>query len=150
MTLDDILNNVADQEKGREFELLNPESGEPTGIKLWIVGPDSETAHRARLSLSDELSEMADHEGRVTAEQRERARLNCLALHVLRWEIEEDGKPVPFSTANLLRLLRVHWVAVQVDAFAADRTAHRSDMGPKWSSGTGERMTPVAGNELEA
>lgn len=47
------------------------------------------------------------------------------AAHVLRWEIEEDGKPVPFNTANLLRLLRVHWVAEQVDSFAADRAAHR-------------------------
>lgn len=125
MTLEEILNNVRDQDKGREFELADPVSGEPTGIRMWIVGPDSETAHRARLALSDELAEMADADGRVTAEQREKARLHCLAAHVLRWEIEEDGKPVPFSTANLLRLLKVHWCAEQVDAFAADRAAHR-------------------------
>lgn len=73
MTLEDILNNVADQNRGREFELVDPVSGEPTGIKLWIVGPDSETAHRARLALFDELAAMADTEGRVTAEQREKA-----------------------------------------------------------------------------
>lgn len=125
MTLDDILANVADQDRGREFELSDPIDGTPTGIKLWIVGPDSETAHRARLALSDELAEMADASGRVTAEQREKARLNCLAAHVLRWEIEEEGKPVPFNTKNLLRLLRVHWVQAQVDSFAADRAAHR-------------------------
>lgn len=125
MTLDDILANAADQDRGREFELLDPVNAAPTGIKLWIVGPDSETAHRARLSLSDDLAAMADAEGHVTAEQREKARLNCLARHVLRWEIVEDGKPVPFGTANLLRLLRVHWVQEQVDAFAADRAAHR-------------------------
>lgn len=125
MTLEEILHNVADQDRGKEFELADPVSGQPTGIKLWIVGPDSETAHRARLALSDELAEMADANGRVTAEQREKARLNCLARHVLRWEIEEEGKPVPFNTANLLRLLRVHWVAEQVDAYAADRAAHR-------------------------
>lgn len=125
MTLDDILANVADQDRGREFELADPVNGQPTGIKLWIVGPDSETAHRARLALADELAEMADANGRVTAEQREKARLNCLAAHVLRWEIEEEGKPVPFNTANLLRLLKVHWVQEQVDAFAADRAAHR-------------------------
>lgn len=126
MTLEDILNNVADQNRGREFELVDPVTGQPTGIKLWIVGPDSETAHRARLALSDELAAMADADGRVTAEQREKARLNCLAAHVLRWEIVEDGKPIPFSTANLLRLLRVHWVQEQADTFAADRAAHRS------------------------
>jgi hypothetical protein len=125
MTLDEVLNNVRDQDKGKEFELVDPVTGEPTGIRLWIVGPDSETSHRARLALSDELAEVADSNGRVTAEQRERARLHCLAAHVLRWEIIEDGKPVPFSTANVLRLLKVTWCQEQVDAFAADRAAHR-------------------------
>lgn len=127
MTLEEIIANVADQDKGREFELADPVAGTPTGIRLWIVGPDSETAHRARLSLADELAEMADAEGKVTAEQREKARLNCLARHVLRWEIVEDGQPVPFNTKNLLRLLRVQWTQEQVDAFAADRAAHRGD-----------------------
>lgn len=125
MTLDEVLNNVADQDRGKEFELVDPVNGEPTGIKLWIVGPDSETAHRARLALSDELVEVADVDGRVTAEQRERARLNCLARHVLRWDVIEAGKAVPFNTANLLRLLRVHWCHEQVDGFAANRAAHR-------------------------
>lgn len=126
MTLEDILANVADQDRGKEFELADPVTGEPTGIKLWIVGPDSETAHRARLALSDELADMADHEGRVSADNREKARLNCLARHVQRWEIEEDGKAVPFSHKAVLRLVRVQWVQDQVDAFAADRAAHRS------------------------
>jgi hypothetical protein len=57
----------------------------------------------------------------VTAEQREKARLNCLARCVLGWEATEDGKPVPFTHANLLRILKVLWVQAQVDAFAADR-----------------------------
>ncbi len=126
MTLEDILANVADQDRGKEFELVDPVTGQPTGIKLWVVGPDSETAHRARLALSDELAEMADHEGRVSADNREKARLNCLARHVTKWEVMEGGEPVPFSTKNVLRLLRVHWVQEQVDGFAADRAAHRS------------------------
>lgn len=125
MQLEEILANVADQDRGKEFELADPVMGQLTGIKLRIVGPDSETAHRARLALSDELAAMADAEGRVTAEQREKARLNCLARHVRHWEIVEDGEPVPFNTANLLRLLRVHWMQEQVDAFAADRAVHR-------------------------
>ena len=94
MTLEEILANVADQDRGKEFELLDPVQGKPTGIKLWIVGPDSATAHRARLALSDELAELSDMSGMVTAENREKARLNCLARHVLRWEIEEDGSLV--------------------------------------------------------
>lgn len=127
MELNDILGNVADQDRGKEFELADPVTGKPTGIKLWIVGPDSETAHRARIALSDELAEMADADGRVSAEQRDKARLNSLARYVLRWEITEDGQPVAFNTKNLLRLLRVHWVQAQVDSFASDRAAHRGD-----------------------
>lgn len=125
MTLEDILANVADQDRGKEFEIADPVTGQPTGIKLWIVGPDSETAHRARLALSDELAEMADHDGRVSAENREKARLNCLARHVIRWEITEAGEPVPFNHKNVLRLLKVSWCAEQVDSFAGNRAAHR-------------------------
>lgn len=121
MQLDDIFANVADQERGCELDLIDPVTGDATGIKLWIVGPDSETAHRARLRLADELAEFADIDGRVSAEHRERARLNCLAAHVLRWDVKEQGEPVLFSTKNVLRILRVQWVHEQVDAFAADR-----------------------------
>jgi len=125
MQLDEIMNFAADQERGREFELADPVDGTPTGIKMTIVGPDSETAHKARLALSDELSEMADADGRITAENREKARLNCLARHVIRWQITEGDEAVPFNTANLLRLLKVQWVQAQVDAFAADRRNFR-------------------------
>lgn len=125
MTFDDVLNNVRDQDRGHWFELADPVSGEPTGIKLRIVGPDSDTAHRARISLADELAELAEVDGRISAENREKARLNCLGRHVLGWEITEDGQAVPFSHAAVLRLLRVQWVQEQADAFASDRAAHR-------------------------
>lgn len=125
MTLDEILANVADQDRGKEFELHDPVTGLPAGIRLWVVGPDSDTAHRARIAFFDELAEMADADGRVSAEHKEKARLNSLARHVLRWEIVEDGQPLAFTTSNLLRLLRVQWVQAQVDAFASDRAAHR-------------------------
>lgn len=127
MDLNDILGNVADQDRGKEFELADPVTGKPMGIIFRVAGPDSGVQHRARLALSDELAEMADADGRVTAEQREKARLNCLARCVLGWEIEEDGQPVPFNTKNVLRVLRVHWVQAQVDGFASDRAAFRGE-----------------------
>lgn len=121
MQLDEVLAFATDQDRGRELELVSPVDGERTGIKLWIVGPDSDTARKAQLALADELADVADADGRVTAEQRERARLNCLARHVLRWEITEAGQPVSFSHSNVVRLLRVRWAQEQVDSFAADR-----------------------------
>lgn len=124
MDLSDILSNVADQDRGRECELLDPVTGKPTGIKLWIVGPDSKTAHDARIAMSDELIERARHDGTVSAEDRERARINSLARLVQRWEIEENGNPIPFTHKNVVRLLSVGtWIEAQVDAFASDRSA---------------------------
>ncbi len=126
MTLEDIIANIADQDKGKEFELVDPVDGKPTGIRFRVAGPDSETQHRARLALTDELAEMADDRGRVTAEQRERARINSLARCVLGWTIEENGKPIPFNHKNVVRVLMAGtWIQQQVDAFASDRAAFR-------------------------
>lgn len=127
MQLDEIHANIADQDKGREMELVEPFTGTPTGMKLVVVGPDSDTAHRARIRLADELAEMADVDGRVSAENREKARRNSLAAHVLRWNVEEGGSPVTFNTKNLLTLLKVSWIEQQVDAFAADRRNFRPE-----------------------
>lgn len=122
MQLDDIAGNVADQERGRWFDLLEPVTGAPTGIRFRCAGPDSETQHKARLKLSDALAEMADPDGRVTAAQREKARIDALASCVLGWEITEDGQPLPFTHKNVVRVLSLaFWVQAQVDAFAADR-----------------------------
>lgn len=126
MDLNDIEADAQDQDRGREFEMIDPVTGMATGITLRIAGPDSATQTRARLQLVDDLAEMADDEGRVNAAAREKARLNSLARCVLGWEISEDGQPVPFTHANVLRLLKAAtWVQSQVDGFASDRAAFR-------------------------
>lgn len=126
MQMNDIYAMTADQDRGKWFDLLDPVTGKPSSIRLKIAGPDSEVQNRSRLRLADELAASADGDGRVTAENRERARINALARCVLAWEITEDGEPVPFSHANVVRLLRAaNWVQAQVDAFADDRAAFR-------------------------
>lgn len=126
MQLNDILADAQDQDRGRDFDLLDPVTGKPTGITLRIAGPDSATQARARLQLVDDLAEMADDEGRISAASREKARLNSLARCVLGWDIKEDGQPVPFNHATVVRVLKsAHWLQAQVDAFASDRAAFR-------------------------
>lgn len=125
MDLQDILANVADQDKGAVLEFMDPFTGEPAGFTWRIVGPDSDTAHRARILLSDELAELADDRGMVSAESREKARRNCLAALVIGWDMTEDGEAIPFNTKNVLKLLRVGWIEEQADAFAGDRRHHR-------------------------
>lgn len=118
----EVLDNATDQGKGRSLSLRDPFTGELTGMVMKIVGPDSETARRARLELADDLAELAEPDGRVSADNREKARLGCLAKLVVDWHVEEDdGRAIPFNTRNLRLLLRVQWVEQQVDAFAADR-----------------------------
>ncbi|TDK38598.1 hypothetical protein E2F50_00080 [Rhizobium deserti] len=123
MTLDDVLSNVADQDRGRELVIVDPWTGQPAGIKFRIAGPDSEVQHRARIEMMDELAELARPDGTVSADDRERARLNCLAKCCLLMEIEEDGKPLPMTQKNVLRVLKAGvWIQAQVDAFAGDRS----------------------------
>jgi hypothetical protein len=122
MTLDEVLANVADQDRGRELVIVDPFTGKPSGIRFRIAGPDSEVQHRARIQMMDELAEAARPDGTVSAEARETARLNCLAKTVLLMEIEEDGKPVATSHKNIIRVLRAgQWIQAQVDGFAGDR-----------------------------
>lgn len=121
MNLTQLLENVADQDKGAELNLPDPVTGEPTGMKLWLVGPDSDTARRAEIAMADDLAEMADDRGMVNGEQRAKARLQALARLVVRWEVADDDGPVAFNQKNLITLLRVSWVRQTVEGFAADR-----------------------------
>lgn len=121
---------AADQDRGVWCDFPDPVEGKPTGIRLCIVGPDSATQARARLRLVDELAEAADDQGRVPAAAREAARLHNLAACVVGWELQEGGKPVPFTTANVLRFLRAGlWPQQWVDAMASDRRLHRPKVG---------------------
>lgn len=122
MNLSDVTTFSEDQDKGRWLDLIDPIEGKPVGIRLLIAGPDSMVQARARIKLADELSDMADDEGRVSAESRETARLRNLARCVIGWEATEDGQPVPFSFEAVLRLIRAGlWVQLQVDDFAGSR-----------------------------
>lgn len=126
--LHDVAADVADQDRGRWLDLLDPVTGEATGLRFRIAGPDSATQHRAQLALADELAEMAGADGRVSAEHRERARVDSLARCVLDWQIVEAGEAVPFTHKNVVRVLHLaRWIASQVDAFAGDRAAFRGE-----------------------
>lgn len=130
LTISQIEANAEDQNRGRWCDLVDPFRGERIGIRLLIAGPDSAAQGAAQLKLADELAAELDETGRVPASAREAARLRCLARCILDWEAEEDGKPVPFSFASALRLLKAaKWVQAQADAFAADRRRYAPDRG---------------------
>lgn len=122
MQLNEIAGNAEDQNRGAWLMLADPWSGKQTGIELLLAGPDSATQAEAALTLADELAELMELDGRISAANRDKARLRNLARCVRDWRVQEDGKPVPFTFENVCRLLRAaKWVQIQVDAFAADR-----------------------------
>jgi hypothetical protein len=124
MQLNDVEAFAADQDRGAWLDLAHPVTGKLTGMRVLVAGPDSATQARARLALVDDLTQATDLEGRVSADNRELARLHNLARCVIGWEVQADGQPVPFSFTAVLRLLRSGtWVQAQIDAFAADRRA---------------------------
>ena len=127
MQMNDIINNAADQDRGADLHLLSPFDGTDTGMVFTIVGPDSDTARRADLAFIDELAEVAEPDGRVSAEARHKARLNALARRIIRWDVRQDGQPVKLTTKAALTLLNVGWVRDQVDAFAGDHRNFRPD-----------------------
>ena len=128
MDLTDALGNVADQDKGRWLDVVDPWEGKPTGMRFLVAGPDSDAQRRAKVVMMDELAEVAGADGNVSFEGREAARIGCLARCVLAWEVEENGKPMPLSHKAITRVLRsVLWVQEQVDAFAGNRANFRSE-----------------------
>jgi hypothetical protein len=123
LDLADVLGNVRDQQRGRWFDLLDPVNGRPTGIKLQIAGPDSETQARAQLRLADRLAELADTDGRVSAEDRHKARIEALATCVLDWAVTENGEELPHNFKNTVRLLKAaRWIEEAADRLAGDRS----------------------------
>lgn len=122
MELNDLISASADHERGAWLELAHPVTGKLTGMRVKLAGPDSDTQARARLRMADDLGEYAELDGTLTAEKREKARLDCLARCVLDWDMTEDGQLLPFTHKNVVRFLRAGtWVQAQVDAFAGDR-----------------------------
>ncbi len=124
MQLSEILSTVDDQSAGRWFDVLQPVTGAPIGLRLRLAGPDSRQQSEALCMMTDELAEAADETGRVTGQDRELIRRRFLARIVLDWEASDEGKPVPFAFPAVLRLMGVAFVRSQVDAYGASRAIY--------------------------
>lgn len=123
LDLSTIEANQLDQDRGAEIELMHPATGELSGLKLTLAGPDSATQKRAKVEMADALADLADPDGYVSAEVREKAAVQSLASCVIRWDVSLDGEPLACEHKHIVRLLSVPWVREQVDAFAGNRVA---------------------------
>jgi hypothetical protein len=122
----DIATMCADadeQDKGTEFEVVHPVTGEPTGIKLRIAGPYSNVQQKARNTFQDEVrkSTRISLRSTISAEEIDRMHIEFLAAIILDWNIVENGKQVPFSFRNAVQIIgSSRWLREQVDEFAGN------------------------------
>jgi hypothetical protein len=115
----DLNDIVAHQDRGADLTIKHPVTGEATDVVLTIVGPDSETARRARLHYEDELFAFR---GRPPASEVERMYLDKLARLVVRGNL---GDGVAFTHSNVVRFLTEHnYAREQVDAFSQSRVPY--------------------------
>ncbi|KQB14700.1 phage integrase family protein [Rhodobacter capsulatus] len=79
MDLGDVYNVQEDQGPGRWLEWLHPVTGEGTGLRVKVAGPDSLLAAHAAAQMVDDLAELADENGRVSGADRAKAQRAYLA-----------------------------------------------------------------------
>lgn len=139
MSLDlaDLYNLVEPQERGADLVIAHPVTGERMAdIAMTIAGPDSNVQRRARQRLNDDLLALRR---RPTAEENENLVTEMLARCVVGWNVKQDGAEVPFSFANVLRVLnRFTFIREQVDLFAGSRAAYLQKSEPAAEQSAGE------------
>ncbi len=118
--LDDL---VETQDCGAELTIVHPVTAEPMKDIVFIVaGPDSDVQRRARLKLQDEL---LTYRGAPSAEDQLRMTIEQLARCVVSWRVTSDGKELPFTHTNVVRLLtKFVFIREQVEAFAQSRAPY--------------------------
>lgn len=100
--LTDLLKITDDQDAGRWVTITHPLTGEPTSLRFRIAGPDSLRQVEARAHMAASRYRTA----RLSAVMVEAAAINFVARCVLDWEVTEGGQPIPFSMAQVERVVR--------------------------------------------
>jgi hypothetical protein len=118
LNLEEFESFTDSQENGLTVDIVNPVSGESTGAKIVVAGPDSRIARKARHRVaSDMLSE-----GSITADRWEITK-RMIALCTISWEgIRWGGEDLECNVENVMKVLeRFPWIEAQIDAKATNR-----------------------------
>lgn len=101
--------------KNRQGEPYVGKSGQP--ITITVVGKYSTQYKAVERRLTDKVLKQSRRGVDFDAEDAEQRHAERLAGACTAWTVEtEDGKPVPFSTANAVLFLRIApWVAPQLE-----------------------------------
>lgn len=106
--------------------LQHPVTAEDLGITFLVLGIDSDAYKAATRKQQDRILKSAmrtRNMGSLDPEERDRMSVEMLAACVAGWDgLELDGKDLPFSYDNALRVLgEFPWIKEQVDKAVHDR-----------------------------
>lgn len=128
VSLDGLVALVENQEKGIEIDILS-EQGKPLGLKIGIVGPDSDRMQRAmREVAADYAKAAAEREslGEAGADDTDVRMIAILAKATTHWTPNPTiaGKVIPFTEENVKNLYsRFRIIRDQVEAKAVRRAS---------------------------
>lgn len=117
--------NVELQEKGIDVEIVGPDN-KPTGLVIFVYGPDSTHAEKALLQLQSETEKEAaasfDFDPN-TPEQSKHRQLRYLSLITKGWNKPPvvAGERLEFSVDNAYRLYQTYKLIDAQVRFKADR-----------------------------
>lgn len=128
--LNDILAIHTTQDQGAELAIVNPITGEKTDLKFWIAGPDSHVQKAAKEWAAAEFAKHPFLNMAPTLPENEKVRRSIatglIARCIVKWEVRQNGEPVPLTIANAVRVLNAsEIIRDQVDEFAATRAPWR-------------------------
>lgn len=104
--------------------IVRPDTGEPTNIKIAVAAPDSEKHRQVSMRIQNEqLKFSLRNKGKATAERLAATGLELLVGVTVGWEgIAESGDPLQCTPENVRRVYtELPWIREQVDEFLGDR-----------------------------
>jgi len=112
-------------EEGRELDVRHFQTGEPIGLRITLLGTDSETYQKAVRAQQRSMQALLlkNRRHRVTAEEMEDNALDLLVALTRGWSpFNLDGQDYPYSPANARALYRrFGWIREQADQYAQER-----------------------------
>jgi hypothetical protein len=109
------------QEAGIDVSITHPKTGEPLGIVIKVVGPDSKKQAKARTAVLNDRVEKKIR--KITADRLTEEATSMVANSVLSWTgVEIDGAVVPFTVENAVMVFtRWPFIREQVQSVSDDR-----------------------------
>jgi len=118
---------IQSQEEGIEIEILN-EKGEPIGLKIGFVGPDSDRMQKAMRDVAAEFAKKAAERSSLDAatDDSDDRMIAILAKSTTHWSPNPKigGQVIPFSEENVRNLYaKFRIIRDQVEARAVRRSS---------------------------